>query len=77
MIIFGSFSFIVSNLWFLSITLFSHTYVHFMLTIYSQTQAREQYRHRNLRIIPYHAHQQIVRFNACIVSIKFNLAVAM
>jgi len=32
---FGSFSFIVSNLWFLSITLFSHTYVHFMLTIYT------------------------------------------
>jgi hypothetical protein len=24
-----------SNLWFLSITLFSHTYVHFMLTIYT------------------------------------------
>ena len=32
---FGSFSLIVSNLWFLSITLFSHTYVHFMLTIYT------------------------------------------
>ena len=31
----ASFSFIESNLWFLSITSFSHTYVHFMLTIYT------------------------------------------